>query len=273
MSHQASRTDETVLPEAVSAGLGTLRFLHPAGTFALTPASRIALEAIGQHQALLSGIGLDWGSGAGCLAIAAARIAQVQKVIGLEIEAANVAVARENARLNRVDDRTVFLLADSYAPVSPADRATLDEVAGRVDFILANPPSSDGDDGFGYRRVVLWGAKPFLVENGVVFLSVSSQYGPERVKRLCQEVPGFVHGGILASTDWVPFDLSRPDLLQCLQLYAAEERRGGLEYTFMKPGAGKEERMNAQGAYVHFERTGESPWSKWQSHLFHYRPA
>src|SRR5207249_1037798 len=107
---------ETTLPDAMTAGLGQMRFLHPPGTFALTPASVIALQAIGKHKQLLSGTGLDWGSGVGCLAIAAARIANVHKVVGLEICAANVTAAAENARLNRVADKAAFMLADSYSP-------------------------------------------------------------------------------------------------------------------------------------------------------------
>ncbi|MBI3462389.1 MAG: methyltransferase, partial [Planctomycetes bacterium] len=200
--------------------------------------------------------------------IAAAKIPGVQSVVGLEIAESNVAVARENAVQNGVADKATFFLSDSYSPRNPADRAMLDGLAGKVNFILANPPSSEGDDGFGYRRIVLREARSFLVPDGVVFLSVSLQYGLTRVERLCQDAPGFAYGGILSSTDWVPFDLRRPDLLHCLHLYAAEERQGGLEYTFRNPDEQTEERMCAQAALVHFEKTGRSPLSKWQTHLF-----
>ena len=105
-----------------------------------------------------------------------------------------------------------------------------------------------------------------------MFLSVSYQYGQQRVERLCQDVPGFVYGGVLASTDWVPIDVARPDLLHCLDLYAAEERRGGVPYTFKNPDRTEDEPMNAQAALANFHRTGQSPWSKWQTHLFEFRP-
>ena len=140
-----------------------------------------------------------------------------------------------------------------------------------MDFILANPPSSEGDDGFGYRRVVLRGARIFLVPGGVVFLSVSYQYGMSRVERLCQDAPGFEYRGVLASTDWVPFDLNRPDLLHCSHLYADEERRGGFEYAFRHPR--HEQTMTAQAALAHYEQTGDSPLSKWQTHLFIFKPS
>src|SRR2546426_5792346 len=69
--------------------LGTIEILHPAGTFAPTPATLIAVEAITENHALLSGTGLDWGSGVGCLAIAAARIETVGSITGLEISSEN----------------------------------------------------------------------------------------------------------------------------------------------------------------------------------------
>src|SRR5437660_11819394 len=109
---------QTTLTEEMTGGLGELRIRHPAGTFALTPASRIALQAIGKHQGLLSGHGLDWGSGTGSLAIAAAKVPGVQKVVGLEIAEGNVAVARENAQDNGVAGKVTFVLSDSYSPSS-----------------------------------------------------------------------------------------------------------------------------------------------------------
>src|SRR2546425_4784732 len=72
-------------------------------------------------------------------------------------------------------------------------------------------------------------------------------------------------------TDWVPFDLSRPDLLQCLQAYAQEEQRGGLAYTFPCPEGPQEKRLSAREALVRFQKTGQNPWTKWQVHLFRFR--
>jgi SAM-dependent methyltransferase len=287
-------TEETRVSAEMTRGLCELSIRHPPGTFALTPASLISLQAIGQHQELLEGHGLDWGSGSGCLAIAAAKIPAVQSVTGLEIAEANVLVARDNAIRNSVGDKVAFLVSDSYSPIwrpsEPAsdsalpantcgftgspkeERVILDRLAGKVGFILANPPSSEGDDGFGFRRIVLRGATRFLVPGGVVFLSVSFQYGISRVERLCQEAPGFMYEGVLSSTDWVPFDLRRPDLLHCLHLYAQEERRGGLSYSFRHPDESHQESISAQAALAHYQTTGKSPLTKWQTHLFAFQP-
>jgi SAM-dependent methyltransferase len=258
--------EETTVAPETAGGLPELKIRHPLGTFALTPASLISLRAIGEHRELLSGQGLDWGSGTGCLAIAAAKIPQVRSVVGLEIGEASVVTARENAIVNGVEGKVTFLLSDSFAPKHPDGQETLRRLEGSIDFLLSNPPSSEGDDGFGYRRIVLRGARRYLVPGSVVFLSVSHQYGRYRVERVCEEAPGFAYGGILSSTDWVPFDLRRPDLLRCLALYAEEERRGGAGYTFQSAETG--ERLDARAALDSFKRSGVSPLSKWQTHLF-----
>jgi hypothetical protein len=139
---------------------------------------------------------------------------------------------------------------------------------GHVRFVLANPPSSPGDDGFEFRRRILRGAREFLTDGGVVFLSISTQYGKQRIDNLTSAAPGFRHGGVLATTGRVPFDLNRPDLLDCLRAYVREERRGGLSYEFVLPGDPAGDLVTAAAALSHYKRTGESPLSQWQTHLF-----
>jgi hypothetical protein len=143
----------------------------------------------------------------------------------------------------------------------------LEALKHKATFILANPPSSEGDDGFAYRREVLRGGRKYLRRSGRVFLGISSQYGAARITRLVRDAPGFAYRGLLASTELVPFDLSRPDLLHCLKLYAAEERRGGLEYTFHNPQV-QEFTMNAVSGLDMYSSTGRSPLMRWQTHLF-----
>ena len=63
----------------------------------------------------------------------------------------------------------------------------LESLAGQIDFIVANPPASEGDDGFGWRRRVLAGARKYLAASGRMFLSVSSQYGMRRVMGLLDD--------------------------------------------------------------------------------------
>ena len=261
----------TLLTAEESNGLGELTFLHPPGTFALTPASLIALQAIAQNQNLLSGSGLDWGSGVGCLAIAACRIPRVTCVTGLEMSAANVAIAQENARLNGVAEKAEFVEADSYEPRQAEQKSRMAALRGKIDFLIANPPSSETGDGFGYRRAILQGAREFLRDGAVVFLSVSFQYGPDRVRDLCARFPQFSFRRVLAATKWVPFDVARPDLLVCLELYAEEERKGGIPYLFPDRTNSDHTYLNARTVLARFFETGESPLTRWQSLLFDFR--
>lgn len=270
MDTHLQTSEETTLFASFMGSLGEIRIAHPPDTFAITPASLISLKAIVDNWQLLSGKGIDWGSGTGCLAIAAAKIPTVERVIGLEIAEANVAIARQNAISNGVEDKTTFLQADSYSPLSADGRLALNAFAGTTNFVVANPPASDGDDGFSWRRRVLDGARDFLTAGGCVFLSISSQYGQPRIERLCDDAPGFAYHGLLATTDWVPFDLKRASLLACLRLYAVEETRGGEDYAFHDPDA-LDVMMNARAAVARYEHTGKSPLMKWQTHLFEFQ--
>ncbi len=262
-------SDETILDGESTGGLGPLVFSHPAGTFALTPASHILLNAIAENQASIHGVGMDWGSGIGCQAILAARIPAVQIVYGLEISQENVKTASRNAAGNGVTGKAAFFEADSYAPFDEADRKAVRALRGHVDFILSNPPSSDWDDGFGFRRIVMDGARAFLKTGGIVFLNISYQYGPDRIASLHRDGSGFIYEGVVASTNWVPFDLGRQDLLDCLRLYALEEEKGGRDYAFSTDGRDGAF-VNARTALRNYEDQGVSPLTKWQTHRFSY---
>ena len=251
--------DFTEIPVPPSLGPDPLRIHHPEGAFVPTPASRIALEAIAAHATRFRGRGLDWGSGSGLLAIAAARLAGVAEVLALELDPRGVAAARENARANGVEDKVRFVESDSYDPVHAEGRRALAGFRGSTDFMIANPPSSSPvGDGFAIRRVVLRGAVRYLRPGGLLLLSVSSQYGEGRVAGLLRETPGFRHDGVGATTDLVPFDMGRPDLRQDVQTYAREEERGGLTYAFRNP-RDPERPMTAVEAWKHFARYGGEP--------------
>lgn len=259
----------TILDKNSTKGLGELTFFHPKGTFALTPASHIMIDAIINNQGLIHGTGIDWGSGVGCLAILAAKIKSVSKIYGLEISKDNINIAKKNAAINDVNDKVCFMLSDSYDPYDNEEKHILGKSRGKIDFILANPPSSEGDDGFEFRRIVIKGAKNFLCKNGIVFLNVSFQYSPKRVEELYKTIEGFSYLGIAASTGCVQFDLSRMDLLECLKIYAQEEQKGGIEYTFLSD-IDNDDYINAQTALDIYNKTGKSPLTKWQTHIFKY---
>lgn len=57
----------TTLEDDATFGLGEINLFSSPDTFSITPASLISIEGIGGHRELLSGAGIDWGSGGGCL--------------------------------------------------------------------------------------------------------------------------------------------------------------------------------------------------------------
>ena len=74
---------------------------------------------------------LDFGTGSGCLAIALAIKCPPAEVYALDISAAALAVARQNAARHGLTERIRFLEGEGFAPV-PAGT--------RFDLIISNPP-------------------------------------------------------------------------------------------------------------------------------------
>ena len=246
-------------------GLGPIEVEIPHERQTITPASRMAVTAIGANATLLRGAGLDWGSGTGLLAVGAALVPTVTQVVGLEVDAADVEVARANAERNGVEAKTTFVHADSYTPLDPHQRGVLEPLLGRTEFLIANPPASRSGDGLDWRRSALQGGLPYLVPEAPVLVQISYQYAIDRIRGLADDVPGYRYDGVVGSSDWVPFDQSRPDLSTQVVEYAAVERAGGIPYTFSDGRGGH---LTATEALARYRRTGESPLSKWQLHLF-----
>ncbi len=88
-----------------------------------------ALDALARQRSLRRV--LDLGCGSGVLGIAAARVAPSARVLAVDNDPVAVAIARENARLNRVGDRVRVLRA------SGLDHPTLRR-GGPFDLVLAN---------------------------------------------------------------------------------------------------------------------------------------
>ena len=268
---EESAAGRVVIPRSIIGSLAPVTIRQPAGTYALTPASRITLRTIADRRELFKGVGVDWGCGTGCLAIVAAKLPAVERVVGLDKIELNVEVAQQNAIDNGCSPKVVFLHSDSYLPSNVAGRKILDELVGSLDFIVANPPASPGDDGFSFRRLVLSGGSEFLKDGAVALLQISIQYGTTRIERLASETPGFTHEEMVGSSDWVEFDQGRSDLRHQLEEYAIEEQRGGIKYAFGDPRRHGQSSINAREALDLFQETGVSPLTQWQIHLYRYR--
>ena len=241
-----------------------LIFEHPKETFPITNASSIALKAISKNYKLLKGIGIDWGCGCGCLGIHAAKIAQVNRIFGLDINEKNISISHVNSIKNDITEKCSFYRSDSFIPYKLYEKEIIDANKGKIDFILANPPSSPNDDGFSFRRLILNQANEYLSKDGVIFLNVSSQYGIDRISEL-NSGPYFF-GNILESTDWEEFDLHRADLYDYIKNYIKEENESGCKYEFFDTSTKKI--INANDALEKFRKNGEIPHTKWQVYIF-----
>jgi ribosomal protein L11 methyltransferase len=95
--------------------------------------TRLCLKAI--MRFFKGGSFLDVGTGTGILGIAAARLFPTARVAACDTDAAAVAIARENARLNGVADQIDFRVGSLVA----ADDAVRNESAtASADFVCAN---------------------------------------------------------------------------------------------------------------------------------------
>ena len=74
---------------------------------------------------------LDFGTGSGCLAIAVAAKSPGAKIFALDVSAAALALARQNAVANQATSRIEFVESDGFAAL-PSD--------SRFDLIVSNPP-------------------------------------------------------------------------------------------------------------------------------------
>ena len=287
------------------------------GSFALTPASMTTAATVyGLSLAgLIRGRVLDWGCGNGVPSLVAAAAPGVERVIGLDIEQANIDAARANAALSGRSN-AVFVRADGFRPlesfmwgkqaftVGEEEDGAQPTLLQGIDVVLANPPASPGDDGFGFRRRILREAPSVLKPGGLLVMQWLSYYGPDRVHEALEQAPGMRYRGVVGSTEWVPLGTARKretgstasgTLLNQLQDYADEESRGGLRYHgtpvdpsvagVAAPGPGREGMVRLYGPEDKGEpleeiatctaaetleraRAGQEPLCRWQCHLF-----
>jgi ribosomal protein L11 methyltransferase len=105
-SHQRDRFAMRPLAVEIEAGEA-----FGSGHNATTALCLEALDALARRRPRLQRV-LDLGCGSGVLAIAAARMAPAARVLAVDNDPVAVAIARQNARLNRVSARVRVLQAD-----------------------------------------------------------------------------------------------------------------------------------------------------------------
>jgi hypothetical protein len=256
----------TTLSPEETGGLGTLTVEHPAGTFPPSPATRATVLAIAAAGPKLEGTGFDWGCGVGILAVAAARVSGVRRVIGLDLSPANVEAARVNAVQNEVAARTGFFVADSFHPVSDEGRREVEGLAGRGDFLIANPPASATGDGFDLRRRLLAEGRAFLRFGAIVLLQALSAYGSRRVESLTRQPGGYAYEGIVHRTPLVPVTHGPGQINEHLATYVRAERSGARAYEFAADRSARR-MLSALEAQEHVHGGGDL-FGRWQVHRF-----
>ena len=132
-----------------------MRVSHSEDTFCNNSSQYGCLKkAIEYNKNLFYGTGIDRGCGSGCLSITAAGIKEVDLVNGLDIKRKNISISDQNALNNGVSGKTKFILSDSFFHYASVDKNRLESMKNKTYYIISNPPSSAGDDGFDYRRKV-----------------------------------------------------------------------------------------------------------------------
>ena len=74
---------------------------------------------------------LDFGTGSGCIAIAIASKCPAARIVAVDVSADAIALAKQNAASNGVNDRIEFRCGDGFATLNGEDK---------FDLIVSNPP-------------------------------------------------------------------------------------------------------------------------------------
>jgi len=131
---------------------------------------------------------LDIGTGSGIIAIALAKNLSNAKIFALDKSAEALAVARQNAETNGVENKITFLQNDILSSSFP--------INGKLDIIVSNPPYvalnefqslqkeivafepdfaiTDFSDGLTFYRKIIEDAKNHLKEGGKIFFELGA---------------------------------------------------------------------------------------------------
>lgn len=164
------------------------------GVFIPRPETEILVDVAIKKLRERKGVVIDVGTGTGAIAIALARFCPDLSLIGIDISKEAIALARKNARLNKVGDRVIFRKGDianiqlpkaiavvsnpPYIPTSQLPRLPL-----QIRLYEPLKALDGGEDGLEVIRVIANRANDLLLPEG--FLIVEVGYGQsEKVKEI-----------------------------------------------------------------------------------------
>lgn len=76
-------------------------------------------------------LGLDMGTGSGCIALALAQEIPALHMTGIDLSQQAIHLAQRNRQLNNLDSRVDFIVSDWLSPIAPSHK---------VGLVIANPP-------------------------------------------------------------------------------------------------------------------------------------
>lgn len=162
----------------------------------------------------------DVCTGSGCVAVALAMQLPGARVIATDISPAALTLAAENIDLHAVGDRIELREGDLLEPVARDDR-----LAGRLDYVVSNPPYIPDDewadvptnvrahepeialrggaDGLRFVRPILEQGPGLLAPGGVLLVEVATRRA-EAAREILAGVEGIRHAAIHRDQDGLP---------------------------------------------------------------------
>lgn len=140
---------------------------------------------------------LDYGTGSGCLAVTLAVRVSSARITAVDISAAALGIARENARAHGVEGRIDFVEDDGLKQLTPGftliignppyiPSGEIAELAPEVKDFDPHLALDGGDDGLEHYRRLALRARECLAPGGKIMLEFGDGQGPD-IKQIFQE--------------------------------------------------------------------------------------
>lgn len=163
------------------------------------PETEILAERAWEFLAHVDGrpLVLDYGTGSGCLAVTLAVRVSSARITAVDISAAALGIARENARAHGVEGRIDFVEDDGLKQLTPGftliignppyiPSGEIAELAPEVKDFDPHLALDGGDDGLEHYRRLALRARECLAPGGKIMLEFGDGQGPD-IKQIFQE--------------------------------------------------------------------------------------